>query len=215
MRLILVRHGESEWNAEGRIQGQASGNPLTAAGIAQASSAADSLVGCGATRLFSSDLTRARQTADTIASRLQLGVTEEPALREQAAGELEGRLAAELSLLPTPPGAHVNDVRWGGGESIADVHARLRGWLDRLLADIDVRTDPDADTGAGAGADTGAGADRTRRDGSVIVVSHGIALQVLRAVLAGRGPHDVTWDSLSNGEVLAVEFEPATWSGPN
>lgn len=179
MRVCLVRHGQSGWNAAGRVQGQARGNHLTSVGFFQASQAAMLLRGCGASRIISSDLERAEETARVVADELGLPLELDAALREQAAGALEGRLARDLEAQEPPDGVHLHDVRWGGGESVADVHARLTAWWEQL---------------------------RRAPEQNVVVVSHGIALQVLRAVIAGRGAHDVTWDdALVNGGVLVLD----------
>ncbi len=130
-------------------------------------------------RLLSSDLERAAGTAAIIGEHLGLPVELDAALREQSAGSLEGRLASELHAELPPPGVHLHDVQWAGGESVADVHARVAAWLDALRMRL------------------------TRHD-TAIVVSHGGTIQVLRAVLAGLGPHDVTWNQLRNGEILSV-----------
>ena len=62
IRLLLVRHGESEWNVAGRVQGQAAGVRLTPRGREQADAVARELAGCGAALLVSSDLERALET---------------------------------------------------------------------------------------------------------------------------------------------------------
>lgn len=174
--LLLVRHGESEFNVARRVQGQAPGNPLTARGREQARATAAALAGRGASWLLSSDLERAAQTAAVIGDALGLPVAAEPALREQGLGDLEGRLAAELTALPTPDGVAVTEVRWGGGESIADVCDRLGALLDRL---------------------------RAERDGTTgILISHETALQALLAVLAGGGHADVAWTPIGHGEIV-------------
>jgi broad specificity phosphatase PhoE len=85
-RILLVRHGESTWNAEGRWQGHAD-PPLSATGAAQARAAAPALTGIGA--LWCSDLIRARQTAELCAP-AGVVVYAEPLLRERDVGEWTG-----------------------------------------------------------------------------------------------------------------------------
>jgi broad specificity phosphatase PhoE len=63
LTLLLVRHGQTEWNATGRMQGQTAHVPLTGLGHAQSAAAAGRLVGSGVGALVSSDLSRAPQTA--------------------------------------------------------------------------------------------------------------------------------------------------------
>jgi broad specificity phosphatase PhoE len=93
-RVLLVRHGQSEWNAVGRWQGQAD-PPLSDVGRAQARSAARSLGALDA--VFASDLQRATETATIIAGELGVGpVVVDPDLRERDAGEWSGLTRAEI-----------------------------------------------------------------------------------------------------------------------
>lgn len=93
-RLLLIRHGQSEWNAEGRWQGQAD-PPLTDLGRAQAHHAARSLGAVDA--IFSSDLQRAAETATIIAAELGVGpLVLDEGLRERDAGEWSGLTRPEI-----------------------------------------------------------------------------------------------------------------------
>lgn len=181
VKVHLVRHGQSTWNVEKRLQGQTTHPPLTEQGRADAARAAHELagiIGGDPFAIYSSDLARATQTAAIIGERLGAGYVVEPALREQHLGDMQGRLAAELHPEPTPEGSHVSEVRWGGGESIADVHRRVHELFDRLT--------PTAPP-------------------HLVVVTHGDTLRVARAVLAGHGHRDVEWDLVANGTVVTVE----------
>ena len=94
-RLLLVRHGESEWNAAGRWQGWGD-PPLTDLGRQQAARAAEALAG-SVDHVATSDLARARQTADILASALGIGdVDVDPDLRELDVGEWTGLTNDEL-----------------------------------------------------------------------------------------------------------------------
>jgi probable phosphoglycerate mutase len=97
-RLILVRHGETEWNREGRIQGYHADSPLTANGQAQARQLAARLASEGPLSLHSSDSGRARQTATPIAAAVELEVFYDAALRERNYGVFEGRTYKEIEL---------------------------------------------------------------------------------------------------------------------
>lgn len=93
-RVLLVRHGQSEWNAVGRWQGQAD-PPLTDVGRDQARAAARSLGALDA--IFASDLQRAAETAAIISAELGVGpVVIDPDLRERDAGEWSGLTRAEV-----------------------------------------------------------------------------------------------------------------------
>ena len=91
--LLLVRHGQSEWNADGRWQGQ-SDPPLTAFGERQA---ADAVARVGAVdALWASDLRRAAHTAEIIAARLGVDVEVDQRFRERHAGEWQGLTRPEI-----------------------------------------------------------------------------------------------------------------------
>ena len=95
-RLLVLRHGQSTWNAERRWQGWADA-PLSELGTQQALDAAGHLVHTGVTRAASSDLQRARRTAELIAGTLGLGeVTVVRDLRERDVGRYQGHTAEEL-----------------------------------------------------------------------------------------------------------------------
>ncbi len=143
-RLLLVRHGQSEWNAVGRWQGQAD-PPLSALGRAQAHQAAKSISEVDA--VISSDLRRAFDTATIIAEQLGLGpVSVDGKWRERDVGQFSGLTRPEIELrwpgilaVPTP------DIP--GGESSA---ALLRRGLDAIVEVV-----------------------QTYGDARVLVVSHG------------------------------------------
>ena len=92
-RVLLVRHGQSTWNADARWQGQAD-PPLSALGEQQALDAARHVDGIDA--LWSSDLERARRTAELIGGHLGLDVRVEERLRERHAGEWQGCTRDEI-----------------------------------------------------------------------------------------------------------------------
>jgi probable phosphoglycerate mutase len=137
--LYLVRHGESEWNLAGRIQGQSvrSGG-LTPMGRSQAARTAEKLAlrAPGARWIVASDLVRARETAEIIAARLGLPVSVDAEFREQNLGEYEGNsFAAEHG---TGTWQDVIDKLWRqpgtqppGGESIVQLYQRVHRALRR------------------------------------------------------------------------------------
>jgi probable phosphoglycerate mutase len=94
-RILLVRHGETDWNASGRIQGH-NDTPLNAAGRQQALRAAQRLAREPIRALYSSDLARAFETATIIGKPLGLTVVASPRLRERQYGAWEGLTAAEI-----------------------------------------------------------------------------------------------------------------------
>lgn len=96
MILHCVRHGESVWNAEGRLQGHLE-VPLSPRGLRQAEATAEALLGQSIEALYASPLRRARQTAEVIARRLGLPVRFDDRLKEIDVGRFQGRLRAELA----------------------------------------------------------------------------------------------------------------------
>ena len=95
IQLILIRHGQTQWNREGRWQGQAD-PPLNALGRRQARRAALDLRGARLDHLYSSDLRRALETAHIIGADLGLAVIPDPRLREINLGRWQGMLSADI-----------------------------------------------------------------------------------------------------------------------
>jgi len=94
--LVLLRHGETDWNLTGRAQGHAD-VPLNATGHAQARTVARVLAGLGPVRLWSSDLMRAVQTAEYVAVATGLAVEKDARLREYDVGERSGLTMGEFA----------------------------------------------------------------------------------------------------------------------
>lgn len=96
--LWLVRHGQTDWNLAGRWQGQSPRAPgLNEAGREQALALRSQLAGKQFAAIYSSDLLRARQTAELLAEPLGLPVNLDPRLREMDLGDWEGLLSNEIS----------------------------------------------------------------------------------------------------------------------
>jgi 2,3-bisphosphoglycerate-dependent phosphoglycerate mutase len=133
--ILLVRHGETEWNAAKRIQGQTNSS-LTERGRAQANTLADELDGESIAAVYSSDLDRARETAEILAARLDLPVVLDPALRERNFGSWEGKTVAELE--EQWPGAWARWREGNEGEGDVEDHLalaeRVRDAIRRLAA---------------------------------------------------------------------------------
>jgi glucosyl-3-phosphoglycerate phosphatase len=126
--LVLVRHGETDWNAAGRAQGHTDIG-LNATGHAQATSVARALVGLGAVRLWSSDLMRAVQTAEHLAAATGLPVEKDARLREYDVGERSGltipELAAEFPQEHAAWLADSEDLLVPGAETTEQVRRRV------------------------------------------------------------------------------------------
>ena len=94
--IVLIRHGETAWNAERRLQGHLD-VPLNAEGERQAEALAEALAGASFDLLVTSDLQRARQTGAPLARACSLTPLRDPALRERCFGAFEGLLYAEIA----------------------------------------------------------------------------------------------------------------------
>ena len=95
-RIILVRHGETHWNREARIQGYSANSPLTDTGIAQARAVAERLAAEGIDALYTSDAGRTLQTVEPIAAATGLAANRDAGVRERNYGIFEGRTFAEV-----------------------------------------------------------------------------------------------------------------------
>jgi broad specificity phosphatase PhoE len=99
--MYVVRHGESEWNVKKLIQGH-KGSPLTEQGKSQVRALADALTSIRFDAVYSSDLSRARDTAEMIALERKLAVRTTEALRERSYGAFEGRHKEEFERSTAP-----------------------------------------------------------------------------------------------------------------
>jgi broad specificity phosphatase PhoE len=125
--ILLVRHGETDWNREGRFQGHAD-PPLNAAGRGQAEILAEQLAGDGIEAIHTSDLRRARETATIVADRLGLPVTAHRGLREIDVGAFQGLTREEIDARWPDARAVVSEHGYGadwGGESLEQLAARV------------------------------------------------------------------------------------------
>ena len=128
-RLVLLRHGQTDWNATGQFQGQAD-IPLNEIGRRQAAHVAPVMAGLGPSAIYSSDLQRAAATAAPVAQLTGLGVVPERRLREINVGTWEG-LTRDLMAEADPE--FLSDLRAGRdhrrsptGETAHEVGARMR-----------------------------------------------------------------------------------------
>ena len=135
----LVRHGETEWNRTGRMQGH-TGVPLSAEGRRQATLLAERLRSVEFAAVYCSDLPRAAETARIIAAGRDLAISDEADLREFSYGEWEGLTLAEVET--RYPGALAERIEAGGnlgwtapgGESAIDAIRRVRRFSARASA---------------------------------------------------------------------------------
>jgi probable phosphoglycerate mutase len=154
-KIVIWRHGQTDWNIENRFQGHTD-IPLNAVGLFQVEHAAKVLLGLRPSKIISSDLMRARQTAAALGTLAGLGVDIDPGLRETHGGSWEGRTGIENRELDGE-----NFLAWmrggdltagGNGEKRSDVARRTREVVDSTL---------------------------TKSSGTVIFVTHGGAARCL------------------------------------
>ncbi|MEO8550341.1 MAG: histidine phosphatase family protein [Kofleriaceae bacterium] len=139
MNVLLVRHGETPWNREGRYQGRTD-IPLSSEGRAQVQRLGARLRDVSFTKAYASPLSRAKATAEAIVGTRPLEL--DAGLLEISHGEWEGKLATEVELAHaemfgvwrTAPG---RDTKAGpGAESLGDVEARAWPVLERLCGQL-------------------------------------------------------------------------------
>jgi broad specificity phosphatase PhoE len=159
-KLLLVRHGETDWNRDGRWQG-GSDTRLNDLGREQARALAERLDG-EIDVLYSSDLARARETAEIVAAKLGLDVRLDPRLRERGFGSWEGLTTTEIE--ERFGAAH---RRWlageGAGADDAETFEDFSARVEDFLSDV-LRLHPGEE---------------------VMVISHGGSIRVIHALAAG------------------------------
>ena len=135
-RLCIVRHGETAWNAEGRVQGQLD-IPLSEMGLAQARAVAAVLGNESFSAIYSSDLIRVRQTAQPSADRLGLPVALDPDLRERHYGAFQGMTYSEAKeRMPADYArfkARDPEFAFTSGESLARFNERALACMNSLI----------------------------------------------------------------------------------
>ena len=142
-RLVLWRHGQTDWNVTSRFQGQAD-IPLNETGVAQAYAAAPVLAGLAPSALWSSDLDRTQSTAAALAAETGLDVRLDRRLREIDVGSWQGLRGSEVGA--SDPEAYAalkrgEDVRRSAtGETVSEVGERVA----QALTEIAEAADDDA-----------------------------------------------------------------------
>lgn len=202
-RLVMLRHGQTEFNAGNRMQGQLD-TELSDLGRDQAVAAAGVLAKRQPLLIVSSDLRRALDTAQTLGERSGLPVEVDARLRETHLGDWQGLTHIEVDA--AAPGARIawrNDATWAphGGESRVDVAARGMPLIAELVAD-----------------QTEWGADEPERP--VVLVAHGGLIAGLTAALlalpvdnwpALGGMGNASWVQLSGHGDDDADFDGIRW----
>jgi alpha-ribazole phosphatase len=178
VRLILVRHGETEWNRTGRYQGHTDVE-LSATGLWQVERLRDRLAGQRIDAVYSSDLKRALRTAQIITSKHNLAVIPCKELREIDFGEFEGMTFDEIQRHHPGWGGMSSDVNIPGGESLSQLVSRIELFISKMGKHSD--------------------------DESVLIAAHSGSLQMLVCILLGIGIEHWRRIRLDSASVSVVE----------
>ena len=190
LTIYIVRHGETDWNAARRYQGQTD-VPLNAVGRAQALRNGEALralwSGIAAANYVASPLGRARETMEIMRRAMGLppdGYAIDERLKELSYGTWEGQLQDDLPSID-PEGWHTRQLdpyRWRpkGGESYADLMLRTVDWLSDVTADT-------------------------------VVAAHGGVMRTLQAHVCGLDPEQVPVLDAPQDRVLALSREGMQW----
>jgi probable phosphoglycerate mutase len=186
--VVVVRHGETDWNVEGRIQGHRE-SELNARGRMQAEAVGAWFREAEVDAIYSSDLKRTMDTAREIAAVLRLEIVEDKRLREWKLGVLETRLVEEVRASESEAVRIYNerdvDAVVPGGESVRQRYARATGCLKEIT-----ERHPDA---------------------VVVVVTHGGILDDVYRFAKGIDLEaERTWD-LHNCGISRIRFTEGTW----
>ena len=135
--IYIARHGETEYNRKGQLQGRGIDIPLNEKGRLQARAIAEELSDLGIDHIFSSSLLRSMETAEIIAWTLRMRYDSFPELDEMSFGELEGRPAGEVGdrlerMHQTWKEGNV-EAALEGGESPAEVLERVTGRVNKIV----------------------------------------------------------------------------------
>ena len=185
--VVLVRHGETAWNAEGRIQGHLD-IPLNDIGLAQADAVGRHLGPRSFHAIYSSDLVRAYRTATPVAQRQPIART--PRLRERHLGVLQGLTTAEAER-DQPHACRIWREReinaaLPGGESLAQFHSRVVLFIEEVC--------------------------RAQPAGRLLLVTHGGVLDAVYRHASGM-PLDAARDfPILNASVNVIRVAPDGWS---
>jgi probable phosphoglycerate mutase len=179
--LWFVRHGESTWNASGFVQGQAPGPVLTQKGRIEAAGVADRFADVGITAIYTSDLKRARETAEIAGRALRIKPRADRALRERHFGLAQGRSHRELS--PAESGIEIDrvvdaDARPPEGESLRELYRRVGAFI--------------------------ADAEQHEPEGDVLVITHGGVIRVAQAYCSGIAVGAMSWGPVPNASVWEI-----------
>ena len=133
---VLIRHGETDWNVEGRYQGQAD-PPLNEKGFKQAELLAEKLIIYKLDILYTSPLSRAKQTAEVVAKKFHLLIEEEPRFMEINQGDWQTKLRADIERIYPELFSRWETTPWDvnppNGEHLLEVKERVLAGLNDAI----------------------------------------------------------------------------------
>jgi broad specificity phosphatase PhoE len=187
LRIYLARHGQTDWNLEGRTQG-GKDIPLNETGKQQAQQLKARLAGIALTTVYSSTLSRSRQTAEIVHG--QTPIVSLPNLKERSFGKFEGRLRDDPETGPQwKKRQWIPDDSLDGGES-------LNAWRERVKTAIDTIR-------------------KEHTSGSILVVGHDYTNRMILSVLFGLTVEQMQSFEQSNDELYMIELQsgasPRLW----
>ena len=205
-RLLIARHGETDWNLEGRIQGHRD-IPLSGKGLAQAASLGRRLAQVEVDAAYASDLARTTQTAEAVLAGREVALSHVPELREFSYGRWEGMTHREVERSDPALYADMLTRRAGfappDGESLDQVKARVcefaSGLREALLS---------GDGRSFKGHSFAPSPEEGARDTTVLVVGHGGSLRALLVCLLGLPASSVWSFWLDTAGLTVVDLYP-------
>ncbi len=184
LRLILVRHGQTDANLNRLIQGQSDG-PLNATGREQVEALGRHLMGVQIDHIIASPMQRAYGTACAIARYHQLDVVRSPLIVEWNCGALDGLPADEFNEKMLGSGLPLSQFRPTGGETLTEVRQRAGVFINQVLAQYDQRT--------------------------VLICSHGDFMRALVSLMRGITVEEVARIHFDNASYSIADHDDQEW----
>jgi len=186
-KMVIVRHGQTDWNIEGKWQGH-SDIPLNSTGIQQADEAAERLKSEIIDQIYSSDLSRALETAKTINQHHQKPIFTDTRLREQNLGRWEGIFHKDIhKIYPEEWEAFRNDpggTQIIGGESVGQLSDRIREVFTEIA--------------------------EKHPDERILIVAHGLAIAVFLCHVQGKPLEEAYKLIVENAKPVFIEWNGET-----
>ncbi len=180
MKLLLTRHGQTDWNVAGRIQG-ITDIELNETGIKQAEATREKLLNENIDVIISSPLKRARKTAEIIGSGRDIPIIIDNGIKERCFGKFEGKTRKDIDNIDEIWNYRLNK-QYENAESIGEVFKRVTNFLDRIKEEYEDKT--------------------------VLLVTHGGITVPIRATLEGipKGMDVLSGLGIDNCEVKEYEI---------